>query len=214
VRHCATPSRPPPWSDGSTPQPAPSSSASRSNRTQRLRQERAELEALAPPDPSRELLNARHRIWSLREELRDLPYGAGNWRGSDVGQAAREKIEAARQHRQANELANSGGSIRTRHFWRKTARAWTTAEIEATQSYENLAAPIRARLEVDLRSAELHVEYLEHQDRTRSTWLDEHPDLRHRINAIERELDPTPTIQQRLQALEVKRPDLGIGLEL
>lgn len=79
---------------------------------ERLREERAQLEELVPRDPAAE----RHEVSSIREQLRDLPYGAGHWRGTDVGQAARDKVEAARQHRQADEFANSGGSIRTRHL--------------------------------------------------------------------------------------------------
>lgn len=183
---------------------------------ERLRQERAELEALTPPDPTRDLHQALHRISSLRDQLRDLPYDTGHWRGTDIGQAAREKLEASRQHHQAKGFANSGGSIRTRHFWRKTARAWATAEIEATQRYEELAAPIRERLEGDLHAAEVHVDHLEGQASTRDQWLDTHPELQHRLAAIDRELDPTPTIQQRLDALQAQRPsrDLGIGLEL
>ena len=56
----------------------------------------------------------------------------------------------------------------------------------------------------------------EGQASTRSIWLEQHPELRLRIAAIDRELDPTPTIQRRLQALQVQRPgrDRGIGLEL
>jgi len=184
---------------------------------ERLRQERADLEALTPPDPTRELLHARHRISSLRDQLRDLPYGTGRWQGTTVAQAAREKIEASRQRRQAEEFARySGMSIRMRHSWRKTARQWSTAEIEATRRFEDLAAPIRERLESDLHSVEVRVGHLEHQDRTRDLWLDQHPDLRLRVAAIDRELDPTPTIQQRLDALQVQRPsrDRGIGLEL
>lgn len=133
---------------------------------ERLRQERAELEALAPPDPARELLNARHRISSLRDELRDLPYGGGRWQGTDIAQAARARSEAARQRHQAEGFTNIGGSIRTRRFWRKTARHWTAVEVEATQRFDEIAAPIQERIENDLHSTEVHVSNLEHQARS------------------------------------------------
>lgn len=79
-----------------------------------------------------------------------------------------------------------------------------------------MSASTFKRLEADLHSAEVHVGHLEHQDRTRDLWLDQHPDLRLRVAAIDRELEPTPTIQQRLDALQVQRPSRGrgIGLEL
>ena len=43
------------------------------------------------------------------------------------------RVVAARQHCQAEGFANIGGSIRTRRYWRKTARHRTTIEAEATQ---------------------------------------------------------------------------------
>ncbi len=98
----------------------------------RLRRERAELEALAPPDPAAKLPDARRRVWSLQQKLKDLPYGIGRWRDTEVGHAARALHEAARQRHQAEGFTNSpGNSIRTRHHWRKTARHWTVAEAEA-----------------------------------------------------------------------------------
>lgn len=127
---------------------------------ERLRQERADLEALAPPDPARELRDAHHRISSLRDELRDLPNGGGRWQGTDLGEAARARAVAARQHHQAEGFANSGSSIGTRRYWRKAARQWTAAEVEATQPFDEIAAPIRERIENDLHSTETHVSNL------------------------------------------------------
>ena len=56
----------------------------------------------------------------------------------------------------------------------------------------------------------------EGQASTRDRWLEQHPELRLRIAAIDRELDPTPTIQERLRALQVEPPgrSRGLGLEL
>jgi hypothetical protein len=184
---------------------------------ERLREERAALEALAPPDRSRDLFDARHRVWSLKEQLADLPYGAGRWRGTEVGEAARAKHQAARQHQQADEFARSAGtSLRTRHHWRKTARHWATIDTTETQRYDEIAAPIRESLDADLRSDEILLGHLERQASTRDQWLQQHPELETRLAAIERELDPTPTIQERLQALQIEPPGHGheLGLEL
>lgn len=182
---------------------------------ERLRQERAELEALAPSDPTDKLYDTRHRVRALRQELQDLPYGSGRWRGTEIGDAARDKIEAERQHRHADEFANSDGSIRTRRYWRKAARHWQTIEANAIQRFEDLAAPIRERLEHDQRRAEILVGHLEGRASDRAQWLDQHPELELRLAAINRELDPTPTIQERVRALEIELPsrDLGLGLE-
>jgi hypothetical protein len=113
-------------------------------------------------------------------------------------------------------VAHSGGSLRTRHHWRKTARQWAAIEARETERYDEIASPIRERLQADLSSAELLVGHLEVQVSTREQWLDLHPELEVRLAAIDRELDPTPTIQERLQALEVESPgpDLGLGREL
>jgi len=183
---------------------------------ERLRQERSELEGLVPPDPSRDLQGERHRARTLQRDLRDLPYGVGTWQGTEVGAAARAKLDAARQHRQADEFARSGGSIRNRHHWRKTARDWAAIEAKETVRYDEIAAPIRDGLETDLRVAEIQVGHLEGQAVARDQWLEHHPDLANRLAAIDRELDPTPTIQQRLQALRIEPPDQdrGLGLEL
>jgi conjugative relaxase-like TrwC/TraI family protein len=184
---------------------------------ERLRQERTELEALAPPDPTGKLYDTRHRVRALRQDLDDLRYGAGRWRGTQVGHAAREKVEAARQHHQAAEFARYPDmSIRMRHRWRKTAREWNTAEIDATRRYDELAAPIQHQLETTLSKAERYLGYLEGRASDRAQWLAQHPELEHRLAAIERELHPTPTIQERLQALEVEPPShsRGLGLEL
>ncbi|MEO6317259.1 MAG: MobF family relaxase [Acidimicrobiales bacterium] len=183
----------------------------------RLRQERAELEALAPPDPAGRLPDARRRVWSLQQELKDLPYGTGRWRGTEVGHAARAMHEAARQRLQAEGFATShGNSIRTRHHWRKTARRWTVAEFEATRRYNDIAAPVAQQLEADLARAQIFVGHLDGRASDRDHWLRQHPELERRLVTIERELDPTPTIQQRLQALEVEPPghSRGLGREL
>jgi hypothetical protein len=179
----------------------------------RLRQERAELEALAPPDRGQDLFDARYRLRSLETDLRDLPYGAGRWRETEVGEAAHAKLQAARQHRQADEFAHSGGSLRTRHNWRKSARSWAVAEARETQRYDEIATPVREGLEADLRSAELLVAHLEVQVETREQWFERHPELEVRLAAIDRELAPTPTIERRLRALEIEPPghELGLG---
>jgi hypothetical protein len=179
---------------------------------ERLRQERAELEALAPPDRTDDLLYARHRMRMLQEELHDLPYGIGRWQGTEVGEAARAKLDAARQHRQAEDCARSGGSLRTRHHWRKSARQWAAVEVEATQRYDDLVAPVREGLEADLARSEVLVGHLEGRVSAREQWLEQHPELEVRLAAIDRELDPTPTLQERFRALEVEPPSLGLEL--
>jgi hypothetical protein len=81
-------------------------------------------------------------IWGSRSGPAKLSHGAGHWQGNEIGRAAREKNEAARRHREADEFARYPGmSIRMRHSWRKSARQWSTAELEATQRYDELAAP-------------------------------------------------------------------------
>lgn len=136
-------------------------------------------------------------------------------RDTEIGDHARDKIDAQRQHRQADAYAHSPDtSIRMRHSWRKTARQWNTAEIEATRRYDELAAPIQVQLNTDLVRAEMYLGHLEVQASARALWLDRHPELERRLVAIERELDPTPTIQERLQALELEPPSRSSGLEL
>jgi hypothetical protein len=180
---------------------------------ERLRQERAELEALAPPDPTDKLYDTRYRVRALRQDLDDLPYGAGRWRDTDIGDLARDKIDAERQHRHAQDTARHGDlSIRMRHHWRKTAREWDTAKIEATRRYDEHAAPIQQQLNAELVRAEMYVGYLEVRAQDRAQWLEQHPELERRLAVIERELDPTPTIQERLQAREVEPPSLGLEL--
>jgi hypothetical protein len=180
---------------------------------ERLRHERAELEALAPPDRTQDLFYARHRVRSLQEELRDLPYGAGRWRGTEIGEAASAKLDSARHHQQAQDFAHSAGSsLRTRHHWRKRARQWAAVEAKETQRYDELVTPIRERLEADLCSAEVLVGHLEGRVSAREQWFDHHPELEVRLAAIERELDPTPTMQERFHALEVEPPSLGLEL--
>jgi len=161
-------------------------------------------------------MNARRQVSSIREQLLDLTCGVGRWRGSDVGQAARDKIDAARQHRQAHDFANSGGSIRTRHHWRKEARHWATIEVGSTERYDALAGPIQQRLEAELSTVESRVSQLDGQATARTQWLEQHPELGQRLAAIDRALDPTPTIQDRLRSLQVAPPgrDRGLGLEL
>lgn len=177
---------------------------------ERLRQERAELEALAPPDPTDKLYDTRHRVRALRQDLDDLPCGSGRWRGTEIGQAARDKNEAERQHRQAGDFAGYPKmSMRMRHSWRKTARQWNTAMIEASRRYDELAAPIQKGLETDLARAETYLGYLEVRASDREQWLAQHPELELRIAAIERELHPTPTIQEGLRTLQVEPPSLG-----
>ena len=180
---------------------------------ERLRQERAELEALVPPDPTDKLYGTRHRVRALRQDLDDLPYGAGRWRDSEVGGFARDKIDAERQHRQAKEFARYRDmSIRMRHSWRKRAREWSAAEIEATRRYDEAAAPIQQSLQAELVRAEVLLGHLDGRASDRRQWLDQHPELERRLAVIERELDPTPTIQERLQAREVESPSLGLEL--
>ena len=126
-------------------------------------------------------------------------------------------LEAARQRHQAEEFARSSGNcLRSGHHWRKTARRWTTAEAVATQRYDRIAEPVRQKLEHDLRTAEQDVTYLQARAALRRRWLEQHPDHDRRLDGIERELDPTPTIQQRLQALQIEPPShsRGLGLEL
>jgi hypothetical protein len=154
-------------------------------------------------------------VRSLQEELRDLPYGAGAWRGSEVGEAARAKLDAGRQHQQADDFAHSGGSLRTRHHWRNNARVWAAVEAQETQRFDEIAAPIRERLEADLSTAEILMGHLEGRVPEREQWLEQHPELEVRVAAIDRDLDPTPTIEQQFHALQIEEHcrDLGIGLE-
>lgn len=155
------------------------------------------------------------QIRALQQQLHDLPYGIGRWHGTDVGQAARARTLAATQRSQADDYAASSGSIRSRHHWRKTARHLATVETEATQRYDQIAAPIQEQLDTDLSATQNYLSELERDADARDTWLQQHPDLAHRIAAIDRELDLIPVIQ-RLDTLQIRPPgtDLGIGLDL
>ena len=180
---------------------------------ERLRQERAELEALAPPDPTDKLQDTRYRVRALRQDLDDLPYGAGRWRDTEIGDAARDKIDAERQHRQADDFARSA----TCRSGRATAGARPpdngAPPNRSHTRYDELAAPIqRHSRPTSARPSSSATSKPEPATRAMARTT---PELELRIAAIDRELDPIPPSRTPL-ALEIEPPShgLGLGLEL
>ncbi|MGH9154953.1 MAG: hypothetical protein ACRD1K_03680 [Acidimicrobiales bacterium] len=146
--------------------------------------ERRALEALTPPDPSRDLARVQLALADLRETERDLDTGQGRWRHTEVGAAARERIRIAAALRQAQEIS-TGGSFGNRRHWRAKARSLAVQEQAAEQRFGDLARPVRARLAArrgDLEAAHDHL--LSRQD-DRREWLDRHPTATHRLRALD-----------------------------
>ncbi len=152
----------------------------------RLATERRALEALTPPDPSRDLVSVQQALADLRETERDLDTGQGRWRDTDVGAAARERIRIVGALREAQELSTRG-SFGNRRYWRAKARSLAEHEQAAEQRFADLARPVRARLAAQRGDLEAAHDHLVSRQDDRRQWLDRHPAATHRLRALDSE---------------------------
>jgi len=183
----------------------------------RLRVERERLEQLAPPDVQDDLAAAIGRQRSLHDDLRDLQHGLGRWRGTDLGTAARARIEAGARRQQAETFANTPMSRRMRRSWRNEARHWAEQQAVLQERWQTVSEPVVHQLADELRDAERTVSELNIRKEYRRDWLREHPELDHRLDHVSRELlallgrEPGHGLGYTRHH-EIEGPDLGIGL--
>ena len=156
-------------------------------RRERLEAERQALLAQILRDSVGELVENARRLAGVERATRNLEAGRGEWRETEVGEAARDLIEI-QSARQRAELSADARSFRTRHAANRTARQLAKLEPEATARFEALAAPIRERLLAEHQDLTSTASDLLVKRDARTSWLFQHPEAQHRLSGIEREL--------------------------
>ena len=156
-------------------------------RRERLEAERDALLVIIPPEPRTEIVENSRRLASLESSTRDLEVGRGVWRDTQVGEAARHLIEIRSARRRAVMSAESRSS-RTRHAAKRRARQLAKLEPEAKARFEQLAAPNRERLLAEHQNLTSTAHELRVEREARTSWLTQHPEARHRLEGIEREI--------------------------
>ena len=156
-------------------------------RRARLEAECRALLAHVPPDPNPKIVDTIGCLTEVDQARRDLEVGRGMWRGTELGRAARHLIDIRVGRRQAEEFAQASRG-RMRRSWRRTARQLAIAQPETEARFEELAAPERARLTTAHEGLTTTQRKLLAERTLRERWLYQHPEVEHRLGAIEREL--------------------------
>jgi hypothetical protein len=156
-------------------------------RRARLEAERRALLAQVPPDPNPKIVDTVGRLTEVDGARRDLEVGRGMWRETELGRAARHLIDIRVGRRQAEEFAQASRG-RMRRSWRRTARQLAISQPEAEARFEELAAPERARLMTAHGGLTTTQRRLLAERTLRERWHYQHPEVEHRLGAIEREV--------------------------
>lgn len=180
---------------------------------ERLHSERQRLLNLAPPDMLHDIIDANHRHTTLKESLRDLQDGHGQWRDSDAGDTARKLSKARGLRRQAEEFAGSRDmSRRDRRYWRDQTRRWTEQQDLLQQRWDQIGEPIVERLTAKLHTVDHDLNRLQFQRARREQWFRDHPDVTQRLQHVERTLEIDRTQQQLARVRAIEGHDLGMEL--
>ena len=200
-----------------------------------LRRARLEAEAravmsAAAPDLGPELASVEAQLHSLERAEQDLRYAQGVWEHTAVEEAHNQLFSARRERSYAeDQAANRYASFLHRHKWKKEARHLGEVEQLAEARFEELAGHERKGLAARRKDLEASKSELEAGIERREEWLDEHPEVGLRLEAIGSELTElglrrqlSPALDQalgldhdlRVPVLEHPRLDHGLGLEL
>ena len=188
-------------------------------RVARLRAERDAVAAAVPPDPRRDLIAVGRRLAEGRERRFDLEHGRGEWAGAEIGDAARDLVEARARRQQAEGFARDPlMSRRMRRTWQNDARDWARAETDAQTVWDRIGAPRLAQIEGEVARLAQREQQLRDADHQRDDWIDQHPEALRRLRALERQLDelapsPAPEAACSIDAAAVAR-HLAAGLDL
>jgi conjugative relaxase-like TrwC/TraI family protein len=157
-------------------------------RRTRLVAELAALDRVGPPSVSADLTVARADLDRLRRARQHLDRGTGQWQHTPAGRAVRQLAQARQAARTTEYRAQLAAGRRERHHWRRLARAAAAAEARAQQDWTTHAKTATETLDRRIIRAERRVADLESQATFRGRWLDEHPELAHRLQHAQREL--------------------------
>jgi hypothetical protein len=188
-------------------------------RVARLRAERDAVAAAVPPDPRRDLIAVGRRLAEGRQRRFDLENGRGEWAGTEVGDAARDLVEAHARRQQAERFARDPlMSRRMRRTWQHDASAWARAETDAQTLWDRIGAPRLAQLDDEVARLAQREQQLRDAGHQRDDWIDQHPEALRRLRALDRQLDqlaptPAPEAARSIDAVAVAR-DLDAGLDL
>jgi hypothetical protein len=188
-------------------------------RVARVRAERDAVAAAIPPDPLRERIAVGYRLRDARERRDDLVYGVGEWRGTEVGDAARDLVEARGRRHQAEGFARDPlMGWRMRRTWQRDAREWARAEADAQTVWDRIGAPRLAQLDHEVARLAQREERLCDAGHHRDNWIDQHPEALRRLHALDRELDqlaprPAPEAARSIDMPGMTR-ELGTGIDL
>jgi len=157
-------------------------------------------------------------ISALQRSRRDLETGRGRYADTAQGAAASALNDARNRRQEAERFAETADSRRTRRHWRLDAKEWANREAKAQTAYDEVVVPEAIRLDHHIDEIDDRVKELRQLQADRTSWLQEHPEVTSRLDAIERELNPLsdmPEIHQELSRLLAPRhePELHPGIE-
>ncbi len=179
-----------------------------------LEAERAELAAVIPINPTRELGRDIQRLQQLRQDLADLPTGRGRWANEPEGKAAQALQEASALRSQAESFARLT-KLRMRHQWSKDAKKWSARERRAQAEWDRVGVPVEQRLTAEIATVDANIGRLVGQRDKHEQWLRQHPDAVKRIEQIDRALgrDIPDSSPSRTRAAS-RSWDAGMSIEL
>jgi hypothetical protein len=180
-------------------------------RLTRLRAEHDALLAAIPADLSVDLRSIGLQMGPVRDQLEDLRHG--RYQGDDprLAEAAQRLWQASTERSAAEDHLRSGQlGWRGRRHWQSELTRSVEAETGARAGWDTAASPEMERLHAALKELERRGSELSTRERSRSDWLDQHPEAFERLSLLSKQIaTERRQAQAAASAVRPARPQLA-----